>query len=76
MLKAFFCIVRTCNTGIVHQDNLFEQDGRRRVQDAVDRPEEGGPGLIVKHNNDAGGRQARTAGELPFHAPDFLKHVI
>lgn len=76
MLEAFVCIVRTCNTGIVHQDNLFEQDGGRRVQDAVDRPEEGGPGLVVEHNNDAGGRQGRTAGELPLHAPDFLKRVL
>lgn len=66
MLEAFVCIGHTCNTGIVHQDDLFEQDGRRRVQDAVDRPEEGGPGLVVEHNNDTGGRQGRTARELPF----------
>lgn len=39
------------------------------MQDAVDRPEEGGPGLIVEDNNDAGGWQGRTAGELPFHTP-------
>lgn len=43
------------------------------MQDAVHRPEQGGPGLVVEHNDDAGGRQGRTAGELPFYAPDFLK---
>lgn len=65
-------IVHTCNTGIVHQDNLFEQDGGRRVQDAVDRPEQGGPSLVVEDDNDAGGWQSRTARELPFHTPVFF----
>lgn len=61
----------TCDTGIIYQDNLFEQDGGRRVQDAVDRPEEGGPSLVVEDDNDAGGWQGRAVGEVPFHTPDF-----
>lgn len=69
MREAFVCAVHTCNAGIIHQDYLFEQDGRRRVQDAVDRPEEGGPGLIVEDDDDAGGWQSRTARELPIHTP-------
>lgn len=73
MCDAFVCIVHTCDTGIVHHDNLFEQDGGRRVQDAVDRPEQGGPSLVVEDDNDAGGWQSRTAGEPPFHTPDFFK---
>lgn len=40
------------------------------MQDAVDRPEEGGPGLVVEDNNNTGGGQARTAAELPLHAPE------
>lgn len=40
------------------------------MQDAVDRPEEGGPGLIVEDNNNTGGRQIRTATKLPLHAPE------
>lgn len=44
------------------------------MQDAVDRPEEGGPGLIVEDNDDAGGWQSRTAAELPFHTP--AAHIL
>lgn len=67
--EAFVCIVHTCGTGIIHQNDLLEQDGGRRVQDAVDRPEQGGPSLVVEDDNDAGGRQSRTAGEFSFHTP-------
>lgn len=74
MREAFVCAVHTCNAGIIHQDDLFEQDGGSRVQDAVDRPEEGGPGLIVEDDDDAGGWQSRTARELPIHAP--LKQTV
>ncbi len=62
-------IFHTCNTGVIYQDDFFEQDGRRRVQDTEDRPEEGGPSLIVEDNNNTGGRQRRTATKLPLHAP-------
>lgn len=44
------------------------------MQDAVDSPEERGPGLIVEDDNDAGGGQSRTAGEPPFHTP--FPHII
>lgn len=64
-------IFPTCNTGVVNQDDLYEQGSRRRVQDAVDRPEEGGPGLIVEDNNNTGGRQRRTATKLPLHTPEW-----
>ena len=63
-------IVHTCNAGVIHQDDLFEHDGRRRVQDAVDRPEERGPGLVVEDDNNTGGGQSRTATELPLNAPE------
>lgn len=39
------------------------------MQDAVDRPEESGPSLIVEDDNNTGGRQRRTATELPLHTP-------
>lgn len=41
------------------------------MQDAVDRPEEGGPSLVVEDDNDAGGWQSGATGEVPFHTPDF-----
>lgn len=50
-----FIFPHTCLTGIVHQYDLLEQDGRRRVQDAEDGPEEGGPGLVVEDDDDASG---------------------
>lgn len=68
-VRTFVCAGHTCYAGIIHHDYLFEQDGRRRVQDAVDRPEEGGPGLVVEDDDDAGGWQSRTARELPVHTP-------
>lgn len=43
------------------------------MKDAVDCPQEGGPSLIVENNNDAGGRQRRTATKLPFNAPETDK---
>lgn len=63
-------VFHTCNTGVIYQDDLFEQGSRRCVQDAVDRPEEGGPGLVVEDDNNTGGRQGRTATKLPLHAPE------
>lgn len=60
---------RTCSTGIIHHDDLFEQDSGGRVQDAVDGPKEGGPSLVVEHYNDTGGGQRGTATELPLHTP-------
>lgn len=43
------------------------------MQDAVDRPEEGRPSLVVEDNNNTGGRQRMTATKLPFHAPETGK---
>lgn len=63
---------QTCNTGVIHQDDLFEQGSRRGVQDAVDRPEESGPSLIVEDDNNTGGRQRRTATELPLQTPERI----
>lgn len=40
------------------------------MQDAVDRPEERGPGLVVEDDNNAGGGQRGTATKLPRHAPE------
>lgn len=40
------------------------------MKDAVDCPKEGGPSLIVENNDDAGGRQRRTATKLPFNTPE------
>lgn len=70
---AYVHACHTCLAGIIHQDDLFEQDSRGRVQDAVDGPEEGGPSLIVEDNNNTGGRQVRTATELPLHTPDHVE---
>lgn len=64
-----FIILHTCLAGVIYQDDLFEQDSRRCVKDTVDRPQEGGPGLVVKDNNDAGGRQRGTAAKLPLNTP-------
>lgn len=70
-----FVIPRTCLTGVVHQDDLFEQDGGRRVQDAVDCPQEGGPGLVVEDDDDAGGGQRGAAAKPPLNAPEPHKRV-
>ena len=42
-----------------HQDDLVEQGPGRPVDDGVDRPEEGGPGLVVEDDHDAGVGQRR-----------------
>lgn len=60
----------TCYAGIIYQDDLFEQDGRRCVQNTVDRPQEGRPSLIVEDDNNAGAGQRRTATKLPLHTSE------
>lgn len=47
----------TVLAGVVHQDDLLQEDGRGGVQDAVHGPQQGAPGFIVKHNDHAGGWQ-------------------
>lgn len=39
------------------------------MKDAVDRPEECGPSLIVKDYDDTGGGQSRAARKLSLHTP-------
>lgn len=68
-----FVILHTCLAGVIYQDDLFEQDSGRCVKDTVDCPQEGGPGLVVKDNNDAGGRQRGTATKLPLNTPEEHK---
>ena len=43
--------------GVVHQDDLVNQMGRRPVQDGVDGAEEDRPGLVVEADDDTGGWQ-------------------
>lgn len=62
-------IFHTCNTGVIYKDDLFQQDSGRRVQDAVDCPEEGGPSLIMEDYNYTGGGQGGTATKLPLDTP-------
>lgn len=47
----------TVLAGVVHQDDLLQEDGRGGVQDAVHGPQQGAPGFIVKHDDHAGGWQ-------------------
>lgn len=47
----------TVLAGVVHQDDLLQEDGRGGVQDAVHGPQQCAPGLVVKHDDHAGGWQ-------------------
>lgn len=47
----------TILAGVVHQDDLLQEDGRGGVQDAVDGPQQGAPCFVVKHDDHAGGWQ-------------------
>lgn len=47
----------TVLAGVVHQDDLLQEDGRGSVQDAVHGPQQGAPGFIVKHDDHACGWQ-------------------
>lgn len=47
----------TVLAGVVHQDDLLQEDGRGGVQDAVHGPQQGAPGFVVKHDDHAGGWQ-------------------
>lgn len=64
LVKFFiFFLSFTIAAGVVHQDDLLEEDGRRGVQDAVHRPQQGAPGLVVEHDDHAGGRQGGASLE-------------
>lgn len=54
----------TLSAGIIHQYDLLQQDGRAGVQDTVHCSQQRGPGLVVKHNDDAGSGQWRAAPKL------------
>lgn len=58
-----FFLFFTITAGVVHQDDLLEEDGRRGVQDTVHRPQQSAPGLIVEHDDHAGGRQGGASLE-------------
>lgn len=49
--------VLTVLAGVVHQDDLLQEDGRGGVQDAVHGPQQCAPGFVVKHDDHAGGWQ-------------------
>ena len=53
---------------VVHQDDFLQEGPGRRVQDAVHGPQEGGPGLVVEAEDDAGGGQA-VRGRRLLQAP-------
>lgn len=44
----------TSLAGVVHQQDLEQQMSGGAVNDAVDRPQQRAPGLVVEHDNDAG----------------------
>lgn len=50
-------LVLTVLAGVVHQDDLLQEDGRGGVEDAVHGPQQRAPGFIVKHDDHAGGWQ-------------------
>lgn len=54
----------TISAGVIHQYDLLQQDGRGSVQHTVHSSQQCGPGLVVKHDDDAGGGQWRAAAEL------------
>lgn len=53
----------TVHAGIVHQDDLLEENGRGGVEDTVNCPQQSAPTLIVKHNYHTGGRQGGASLE-------------
>ena len=49
--------VPTSLAGVVHQQDLQQQVAGRACDDAVHRPQQGAPRLVVEHDHDAGGRE-------------------
>lgn len=50
----FRCLLPTSFAGIVDEHDLHEQVSWRAADDTVNRPQQGAPRLVVKHNDDAG----------------------
>lgn len=46
------------------------------MQHTVDRPQQSGPGLIMKHYDHTGGREARTTQKLLFKAAVRVKLTV
>lgn len=61
-------LIFTVLAGVVHQDDLLQEDGRGSVQDAVHSPQKGAPGFIVKHDDHAGGWQGGAPLEALLNA--------
>lgn len=40
---------------VINEDDLLQQDGRRGLQDAVNGPQQGGPGLVIEGYDHRGG---------------------
>ena len=66
--RAFRKPAATLLAEVVHQDDLLQEGPGRRIQDAVHGPQEGGPGLVVEAEDDAGGGQA-VRGRWLLQAP-------
>lgn len=46
---------QTSVTVVINEDDLFQQDGRRGLQDTVNSPQQGGPGLVIEGYDHRGG---------------------
>lgn len=49
---------------VVDEDDLFQQDGRSGLQDAVYGPQQGGPGLVVEGDDHGRGGEAAVVKRL------------
>lgn len=54
----------TSVTEVVDQDDLFQQNSRCGLQNAVDSPQQGGPGLVVEGDNHGRGGQLSVVERL------------
>lgn len=50
----YYHLVPTSFTCIIDEHNLHKQDSGGAVDDAVHGPQQGAPGFVVKHDDDAG----------------------
>ena len=47
---------QTSVTVVINEDDLLQQDGRCGLQDTMNGPQQGGPGLVVEGYDHRGGR--------------------
>lgn len=45
----------TSVTVVIYEDDFFQKDGRRGLQDTVNSPQQGGPGFVVEGYDHRGG---------------------